>query len=305
MIDYPTSLCEFEASFPDDESCARWLSAKRWPDGFRCPTCGHSKGFELERGVLTYQCAGCRKQTSVTAGTVLHGSHLPLKVWFLAAWLVATHRNGISARQLWLQLGLGSYKTAWLLLQKLRRAMIAPDRSPLSGLVEVDETSMPFRTKDTPINPKPGRSHEGKMMIAGAVEIHEKAPGRLRLKVIGDYSAKTLGAFVHTNLVPGSTAISDGWSGYLRLKEVKHEPKVVGPMAAHVLLPWIHRVFGNAKRWAMGVYHGLRETHLQRYLDEFVFRFNRRKTPQAAFASLLGIAVKRDHASYQMLIQRS
>jgi transposase-like protein len=267
MIDYPGSLREFEACFPDDEACARWLSKKRWPDGFICPACGHGKGFELGRGVLMYQCAGCRKQTSVTAGTVLHRSHLPLKVWFLAAWLVATHRNGISARQLWLQLGLGSYKTAWLLLQKLRRAMIAPDRSPLSGLVEVDETSMPFRTSDTPINPKPGRSHEGKMMIAGAVEIHDKAPGRLRLKVINDYSAKTLGGFVNANLTPGSTAISDGWSGYLRLKDVKHEPKVVGPMAAHVLLPWIHRVFGNAKRWAMGVYHGLREPHLQRYLD--------------------------------------
>ena len=143
------------------------------------------------------------------------------------------------------------------------------------------------------------------MMIAGAVEIHDKAPGRLRLRVISDYSAKTLGAFVEDNLVQGSTAISDGWSGYLRLKDVKHEPKVVGPMAAHILLPWIHRVFGNAKRWAMGVYHGLREHHLQRYLDEFVFRFNRRKTPQAAFPSLLGIAAKRDHASYQMLIQQN
>ena len=148
MSDFPSSLREFETRFPDDEACARWLSKVRWPDGFVCPACGHAKGFELERGVLVYQCAGCRKQTSVTAGTVLHRSHLPLKTWFLAAWLVATHKNGISARQLWLQLGLGSYKTAWLLLQKLRRAMVHPDRSPFSGLVEVDETSMPFRTKD-------------------------------------------------------------------------------------------------------------------------------------------------------------
>jgi transposase-like protein len=263
MSDFPRSLREFETCFPDDEACARWLSQARWPAGFVCPACDHDKGFELERGVLTYQCASCRKQTSVTAGTVLHRSHLPLKTWFLAAWLVATHKNGISARQLWLQLGLGSYKTAWLLLQKLRRAMVNPDRSPLSGLVEVDETSMPFRTKDDPITPKPGRSHEGKMMIAGAVEIQEKAPGRLRLQVIDDYSADTLGGFVGANLSSGSTAISDGWSGYARLKDVKHEPKIVGPMAAHVLLPWIHRVFGNAKRWAMGVYHGLRAPHLQ------------------------------------------
>ena len=305
MSDYPRSLCEFEEQFPDDEACARWLAARRWPGGFHCPECGHDQGWELERGVLLYQCTRCRKQTSVTAGTALHKTHLPLRIWFMAAWLVATHKTGISARQLWLQLGLGSYKTAWLLLHKLRRAMVDPDRVTLAGLVEVDETSMPFRTKNDPIKPKPGRSHEGKMMIAGAVEIHEKAPGRLRFTVIDDYSATTLGGFVGSNIATDSTVVSDGWSGYVRLKDVKHQPKIVGPMAAHVLLPWIHRVFGNAKRWALGVYHGLRAAHLQRYLDEFVFRFNRRRTPQAAFASLLGITTKLDHASYHMLINRS
>ena len=116
MGDVPRSLREFEARFPDDAACARWLAAKRWPDGFRCPACGHDHGWELGRGTLLIECARCHRQISVTAGTVLHRSHLPLKVWFLAAWLVATHRNGISARQLGLQLGLGSYKTAWLLL---------------------------------------------------------------------------------------------------------------------------------------------------------------------------------------------
>jgi hypothetical protein len=305
MSDFPRSLREFESCFPDYRACARWLAKTRWPDGSVCPACGHVKGGELARGLLTYQCAGCRKQTSVTAGTVLHRSHLPLEIWFLAAWLVATHKNGISAWQLWLQLGLGSYKTAWLLLQKLRHTMVNPDQSPLSGLVQVDETSMPFRTKETPINANPGHAHDGKMMIAGAVEIHDRAPGRLRLRVIDDYSAKTLGGFVSANLNPGSTAVSDGWSGYTRLKDVKHQPKIVGPMAAHVLLPWIHRVFGKAKRWAMGIYHGFRRPHLQRNLDEFVFHFNRRKTPEAAFASLFGIAMKLDHASYHMLIQRS
>jgi hypothetical protein len=148
MGERPGSLPEFEARFPDEAACARWLFEKRWPDGFRCPGCGHDKGWELGRGTLLVECARCHRQTSVTAGTVLHRSHLPLKLWFLAAWLAATHRNGISARQLWLQLGLGSYKTAWLLLQKLRRAMVDPEREPLAGLVEVDETSIPFRTKD-------------------------------------------------------------------------------------------------------------------------------------------------------------
>ena len=136
MVDRPGSLPEFEAQFPDDAACARWLFEKRWPDGFRCPGCGHDKAWELGRGTLLVECARCHRQTSVTAGTVLHRSHLPLKLWFPAAWLVATHRSGISARQLWLQLGLGSYKTAWLLLRKLRHAMVDPGREPLAVDVE-------------------------------------------------------------------------------------------------------------------------------------------------------------------------
>src|SRR3954468_17322388 len=124
MVQRPGSLPEFEERSPDEAACARWLFGKRWPDGFRCPGCGHAKGWEPGLGTLLVECARCRRQTSVTAGTVLHRSPLPLKLWFLAAWLVATHRNGISARQPWLQLGLGSYKTAWLLLRKLRRARV-------------------------------------------------------------------------------------------------------------------------------------------------------------------------------------
>ena len=305
MDDLPRSLREFEARFPDDRACARWLLARRWPDGFRCPACGHDHGWELGRGVVLIECARCHRQTSVTAGTVLHRSHLPLKVWFLAAWLVATHRNGIPARQLRLQLGLGSYKAAWLLLQKLRRAMVDPERQPLAGLVEVDETSLPLRPKDAPPAAKPGRSGEGRLLIAGAVEIQGKGPGRARLTVIEDYAATTLGGFVAANVVAGSTVVSDGWSGYAKLKDVRHDPRIIGPMAAHVVLPWIHRVFANAKRWALGVYHGLRAPHLQRYLDEFVFRFNRRRSPRAAFARLLGLAVTHDHASYHMLIRQS
>lgn len=305
MAERPSSLPAFEARFPDDAACARWLFERRRPEGFRCPGCGHDKGWELGRGLLLVECGRCHRQTSVTAGTVLHRSHLRLRLWFLAAWLVATHRNGISARQLRLQLGLGSYKTAWLLLQKLRRAMVDPEREPLAGLVEVDETSLPFRTRDDPVRARPGRAHEGKLLIAGAVEIVGKGPGRARLAVIEDYSAETLAGFVAGNIAPGSTVVSDGWSGYAKLKGVEHDSKVVGPMAAHLVLPWVHRVFGNAKRWALGVYHGLRPKHLQSYLDEFVFRFNRRHTPAAAFARLLGLTLARQPATYRMLIGRS
>jgi ISXO2-like transposase domain/Transposase zinc-ribbon domain len=300
MTDFPRSLPEFERRFPDEAACAEWLLEHRWERGFACPECGHDRFWRLGRKVLPLQCKACRRETSVTAGTVMHRSHLPLKVWFTAAWLVATHRNGMSARQLWLQLGLGSSKSAWLLLRKLRAAMVDPDRSPLDGLVEVDETSLPFRASDEPV--RPGRSHEGKRLIAGAVEIKGKGPGRVRLAVIGDYSAASLGGFVAGNVAHGSTVVSDGWPGYARLKDVKHDPKVIGDAPAHLVLPWIHRVFANAKRWAMGVYHGLRPAHLQAYLDEFVFRFNRRHTPQAAFARLLGLATVIGPHPYSALV---
>src|SRR5919199_3222668 len=208
MADFPTSLPAFERRFPDEAACAEWLLERRWGSGFACPECGHGGYWRLGRKVLTLQCKACRRETSVTAGTVMHRSHLPLKVWLTAAWLVATHRNGMSARQLWLQLGLGSYKSAWLLLRKLRRAMVDPDREPLAGLVEVDETSLPFRAGDEPA--RPGRSHEGKLPVAGAVEITGKKPGRIRLAVIGSCSAVALGAFVAAAVAAGSTVVSDG-----------------------------------------------------------------------------------------------
>ena len=295
------SEAAFREAFGTEEQGRAVLEKLRWPQGFVCPACGSLRAGVLKTKAHTYECADCGRQTSVTAGTVLHRSHLPLRLWFLAAWLVATHKNGISARQL----GLGSYKTAWLLLRKLRQAMVDPEREPLAGLVEVDETSLPFRAKDEPVAAKPGRSHEGKLLIAGAVEIKGKAPGRVRLAVIEDYAAKSLGSFVKAAVAVGSTVVSDGWSGYATLKDVKHDPKVVGPMAAHVVPPWVHRVFANAKRWGLGVCHGLRRRHLQAYLDEFVFRFNRRRTPAAAFERLLGLAVGLQPTSYKALISRS
>src|SRR3954468_15300239 len=144
MTDFPRSLPDFERRFPDEAACAEWLLERRWGRGFACPACGHDGYWRLGRKVLTLQCRACRRETSVTAGTVTHRRHLPLKVWFTAAWLVATHRNGMSARQLWLQLGPGSYKSAWLLLRELRRAMVDPGPGPLAGLVEGGETSPPL-----------------------------------------------------------------------------------------------------------------------------------------------------------------
>lgn len=308
MADFPRSLCEFQRRFPDDTACAEYLASARWPDGFRCPACGKAKAWRLScRPMLTFACAACAKETSVTAGTVMHRSHLPLSIWFWAAWLMATHSNGMSALQLQSELGIGSYKTAWLLAMKLRRAMVAPGRSPLAGLVEVDETTIPFRTKDDPPAGGQGRSHTGKLLIAGAVEIKSGKKGtpilgRMRLATITDYSAETLRAFMKRNIAPGSVTKTDGLASYLGTPDVTHEPHVVGPMAAHIVLPAIHRVFSNLKTWVLGVYHGVRRKHLKAYLDEFVFRANRHKSRHAAFATLLGIATAIKPTPYKILI---
>ena len=167
MPDFPASLVGFQRQFPDDGACAAWLSAARWPSGFRCPACAGPKGWPHGGKPFTFECAACGKQTSVTAGTV-SGSKLPLIVWFWAAYLMATHSNGISALQLQKQLGLGSYKSAWLLCAKLRRAMVAPGRAPLAGLID---DQIPLRTKADPVCGGGGRSPQGKMLVAGAVEV--------------------------------------------------------------------------------------------------------------------------------------
>jgi transposase-like protein len=303
--DRPLSRAQFEARFPDDAACAEYLARRRWPDGFVCPACGGAKGWALKGKRFTWECAACGKQTSVTAGTVMHRSHLPLKTWFLAAHIVTSHSNGMSALQLQAQLGLGSYKTAWLLLHKLRRAMVDPDRSLLEDLVEVDETDIPLRRKDDPPAGGRGRSAVGKMLVAGAVELSpEGQPRRIRLAPLADFSAATLKPFVAAVAAPGATVITDGWSGYARLPGHVHDAKVVGRMAAHVVLKWTHRVFSNLKRWGLGVFHGLRRPHLQRYLDEFVFRWNRRRHTAAAFDTLLGIGTRLGHASYRDFVKQ-
>src|SRR6184192_2149175 len=202
MTDFPRSLIEFQQRFGDEAACAQYLIATRWPGGFVCPRCGGGKAWRLETKAWTYECASCGRQTSVTAGTIMHASKLPLTVWFWAAFLMATHSNGISALQLQNQLALGSYRTAWMLCAKLRRAMVNPEREPLSGLVEADETIIPFRTKNDPVVLPAGRSGVGKMLVAGAVEIDSGKPRRARLKVIEGFGKDELHAFVLGAVVP-------------------------------------------------------------------------------------------------------
>ena len=235
----------------------------------------------------------------------MHASNLPLTTWFWTAYLMATHSNGISGLQLQKQLGLGSYSTAWLLLGKLRSAMVDPDRNPLSGLVEIDEASIRHRTGNGEVGR--GRSHKGKLMIVGAVETEtrdEKSyPGRIRLSEISDYSDQTLGSFVESEVAGGSVVKTDGLPSYNNLPGTDHDKQVVGNQLAHNVLPWIHRIFSNLKAWEIGVYHGLRAKHLQSYLDEFVFRFNRRRNRHAGLRLLPNLAMKCKPMTYSILIE--
>src|SRR3954453_14118773 len=305
MSDFPHSLIEFQSRFPDEAACVGYLFAARWPEGFVCPACGADKAWPRQTKAWTWECARCGKQTSVTAGTIMHHSKLLQTRWFWAAYLMATHSNGISALQLQRQLGLGSYKSTWLLCAKLRRSMVVRDRSPLVGPVEVDETEIVCRSKNDPLTGGRGRRHQGKILMVGAVEVEDggAGPGRIRLQQVSDYSASSLHAFLKANLAPGAIAKTDGWSGNFGAPGVKHDPPVMGSIAAHIVLPWTPRVFANLKRWALCVYHGLRRKHLQTYLDEFVFRFNRRRARHAAFRSLLGIAAAHSPLSYKILIR--
>jgi transposase-like protein/predicted RNA-binding Zn-ribbon protein involved in translation (DUF1610 family) len=290
--DRPPSVAAFLDQFPDDDACARYLERRRWSQGFVCPGCGSCKGWRLETKRWTWECRDCGRQTSVTAGTVMHGSHVSLRNWFLAAHLMVTHSNGISALQLQAKLDLGSYKTAWLMLHKLRRAMANPTRLPLWGIVEVDETTIPYRTSSDPVAGGQGRSHVGKLAVVGAVEITQDGhPRRIRLEVVKDYGGATLKGFIRRNVMPKSAVVTDGLSSYDGLDGYLHVPRVVGKMAAHVALPWIHRVFSNLKRWGLGVFHGFRKKYLNAYLTEFVFRWNRRNYYPEAFDMLVGIGL--------------
>jgi|SRR5271155_281424 len=311
------SLTQFQGAFPDETACAAFLSERRWPGGFACPSCGSVRAAALKSRAYTYECLDCGRQTSLTAGTVMHRSKLPLTVWFWAAHLMSTHSNGMSARQLEDQLGL-TYKTAWLLAQKLRRSMIDPEREALEGVVEVDQAEIPFREGDTFFDP----GNAGKILIAGAVEVidrdtNEAKPrckgakyldtrsGRIRLAMIADNSAASIEAFVRANVKPGTTLLTDGHRSYPGLIDYRHDPRVVGKMAGHVVLPWVHRVFSLVKRWGLGTYHGLRRRHIDTYLNEFVFRYNRRFFRHVSFETILGLAVHREPASYWDIIERA
>ena len=301
---FPRSIVEFQRLFPDDDACRAYLFASRWPDGFRCPVCGgDAAGGEQRRHV--WQCKDCGRQTSVTAGTVMHKTHLPLSLWFWSAYLVSTHAPGISALQLRRQLGITRYETAWMILHKLRRAMVAPEREPLRGEVEVDEGFLGGRDTDL----RGGRQRDGKPLVGVAVEVRGTGSGRLRLQLLPDASSASLTRFVSSTVAAGAIVHTDGWQGYsgLHAAGFDHQPRKQRARYPdrQFLLPRAHRAISNLKTWLQGTHHGVSPKHLPVYLDEFVFRHNRRRTPLAGFQTLLGLGTVHEPTAYHEITRRA
>lgn len=303
---FPQTLKEFREQFAKEAACFEYLGQSRWPDGFVCPRCSGRK-YWIKARRQAYECSECGHQTSVTAGTILHRTHFSLREWFWAAYLMATHTPGMSGTQLQRQMGC-SYKTAWYLLHRLRRGMVNESRSPLRGRVEADEVIV-----GGPVRGKTGRGvtkDEKSTLVFGAVEVRvytdkhgdrrEKA-GRLRLAITQRADASSIRRFLTAHVQPGSEICTDGWKGYSKtaLADYRHEVNPPGTHALH-----IHRTFGNLKTWLNGTHHGVAPKYLQNYLDEFVFRFNRRKTPMAAFQTLLGLAAHKVPLGYEKMTSR-
>jgi len=295
-------LAQFQRRFASEEACRGYLASSRWPDGYRCPTCRHREALELP-GRHLWRCRACGRDTSVTAGTVLHRTRIPLTHWFWAAYLVTSHTPGLSALQLQRHLGIARYETAWAMLHKLRRAMVRPDREPLHTEVEVDAASLGGPEAGLP--GVTGRALENTALVVAAVEVRGKASGRIRLQVIPDASARSLTPFLRRHVEPGAVVRTDAWLGYAPLARMgyRHRVRARGedPRRAGRLLPRVHRAFGNLQTWLRGTHHGVGHKHLQAYLDEFTFRFNRRRPPPAAFQTLLGLGAQRGPTTYHQL----
>lgn len=306
---YPKTVLQFEHQFRTEEACREYLMRVRWPEGIRCLKCGFGQAWQTSRGVL--RCGACRADISVTAGTVFEDSKLPLRIWFRAMWWVTNQKSGVSALGLHRMLGFGSYRTAWTLLHKLRRAMVRPGREQLSGEIEVDETIVggKRRKKD---GRYPGR-YLDKAIVVVAVEVRGKQMGRIRLEQVPEPTQKILLPFVKNVAAPGSRILTDGWWGYHGLEKMgfSHQRSVTDGKGREVhdfVMPRVHRVAALLKRWLLGTHQGrVSREQLDYYLDEFTFRFNRRASPSRGklFQRLLEQAVAIEPSTYGDLIRLS
>src|SRR6266498_875187 len=276
-IDYPRTFQEMDNWFRTEAGGRDYVRRLRWPQGFVCRRCGAiGEPWVTARGV--FHCRACAGETSLTAGTIFEGTRKPLRMWFLAMWFVTSQKNGVSALGLQRVLGLGSYETAWTWLHKLRRAMVRPGRDRLTGRVEVDEAFIGGLEEGVR-----GRQTEKKALIAVAAEENGEGIGRIRMRRIPDATADSLQAFVQEAVAPGSLLHTDGLLSYDRLEKHGYRHRITflkgRKESASDLLPRVHRVVSLLKRWLLGTHQGaVSRAHLDYYLDEFTFRFNRRRS---------------------------
>jgi len=302
---YPRDLMELEANFATEDACRAYLAQLRWPSGFRCPRCRSDKAWTV-RG--RWECGGCGRQTSVTAGTIFQDTRTPLPVWFRAMWWVTTQKNGASALGLQRVLGLKEYRTAWTMLHRLRRAMVRPGRDLLTGRVEVDECYVGGLEEGLP-----GRLNLKKALIVVAAQEDGPGIGRIRMRQILNASAESLMPFVQDSVEAGSVIHTDGWLGYSPLESQGYVHEVTflkgKKKTPSELMPRVHRVISLLKRWLMGTHQGaVSHKYLDYYLDEFTFRFNRRRSKSRGklFFRLAQQAVAVDPVSnYRMVHPRS
>lgn len=273
--DFPKNQVEFDRRFCDEQSCLEYLFQLRWPEGFICSRCGHKESWRSARGL--YMCCRCEYQQSITAGTIFHGTRKPLTIWFKALWWFSTRKSGINAVCLQGLLGLGSYDTAWRWLQKLRTCTVFPDREKLSGSIEADEFYLGGEQGG-----KRGRGADHKCKVAVAIERKGRKLGRLRMQVISRCSADELTPFATGNITRGSCITTDGWKGYSGLEKAGYIHRKVLQCQVddkESVLPGVHLIASLFKRVVLGTFQGrFGGQYLQRLLDEYVFRFNRRTT---------------------------
>jgi len=272
--EYPTTFEQFLEWFGTEEDCAAYIRAVRWPDGFACPKCKGRDTWSTKR--LHMRCTACGHDTSVTAGTVFEDTRKPLRLWFHVMWFMVAQKTGVSAKNLKESLGFGSYQTIWGWLHKFRSVMVRPGRERLCGTVEVDETYIGGEAKG-----KRGRGAEKKTLVVVAVEGKDENLGRVRFRCVPDASADSLIPFIADNVEPGSEVITDGWAAYASIPSngYVHRPrtKAKAKETGEDLLCHVHLVVTLLKRWLRGTHQGaVGAEHLEDYLNEFAFRFNRR-----------------------------
>jgi len=303
-MNYPVNQIEFEVMFKEEHDCIDYIASIRWPHGFECPVCASIRYWKKNKG--RFECRDCHTETTVTNGTIFHKSTKPLLIWFRAIWWMIAQKNGVSAKGLQKILGLGSYQTAWTWLHKFRRLMVLSGRSKLQGIIEVDEVFVGGKKSG-----KRGRGTESKSLVAVAVEIKGRKTGRIRLAKVQNASSESLNEFITNNIEKSSKVITDGWNGYNDLPQIGYSHEIQNSSVKdgeENILPNVHRIASLLKRWLLGTHQSyLNKNKLEYYLDEYVFRYNRRTSTSRGllFLRLIEQSVITLPVSYKEIINQN